>query len=127
MINHSFQGLPKIPDVSYIKKLWASAILISLVSFISTFSLGKTFAKEHGYEVSANQELIALGTANIFSSFFLCYPCSGSLARSAVMNRVGTRTQLATIISSTLLVLFLLFFSSYLRTLPMVRIEPLRI
>ena len=102
-------------------QLWVTAILITFVSYISTYSLGKIFAKEHGYEVSANQELIAIGSANLLSSFFLCYPCSGSLARSAVMNRVGARTQLASIVSSILLILFLLFFSSYLRTLPMVK------
>ncbi|XP_075676270.1 sulfate transporter-like isoform X2 [Dermatophagoides pteronyssinus] len=118
-IPKAFQGLPKIPDVSYMGQLWVTAILITFVSYISTYSLGKIFAKEHGYEVSANQELIAIGSANLLSSFFLCYPCSGSLARSAVMNRVGARTQLASIVSSILLILFLLFFSSYLRTLPM--------
>lgn len=78
------------------------------------------FAKRHGYEVRPNQELLALGTANIVGSFLLCYPCSGSLSRSAVQDRVGGRTQLASLISSALVVVFILYLSTYLETLPKV-------
>ena len=96
------------------------ALLICLISYLITLSLGKMYGKKFGYKINPNQELIALGTANIFSSFFLCFPCCASLSRSAVQQRVGGRTQLVSIISSILMVIVLSLLSTYLRTLPKV-------
>lgn len=39
------------------------------------------------------QELLALGCANVFASFFACYPCSASLSRSLVQEKTGGKTQ----------------------------------
>lgn len=121
-IDAGFDGIPRMPRFDILPKMYSSAILIAFVSFISTFSLGKMFANEHGYQISANQELLALGAANTLSAFFLCYPCSGSLSRSAVQNKVGGRTQLASVVSCAFLVVFILYFSTYLETLPKVRL-----
>lgn len=110
-----------MPRLDLLPQLFTSALLLSFIIYVSTFSLEKMFAKRHGYEVRPNQELLALGTANIVGSFFLCYPCSGSLSRSAVQDRVSGQTQLASLISSTLVVVFILYLSTYLETLPKVK------
>ncbi|KAH9387745.1 hypothetical protein TYRP_008939 [Tyrophagus putrescentiae] len=117
-ISSGFQNLPTLPRLDLLPQLFTSALLLSFIIYVSTFSLEKMFAKRHGYEVRPNQELLALGTANIVGSFFLCYPCSGSLSRSAVQDRVSGQTQLASLISSTLVVVFILYLSTYLETLP---------
>lgn len=39
------------------------------------------------------QELIALGAAHVFGSFFLCFPGANALARSLVQDSVGGVTQ----------------------------------
>jgi len=44
-----------------------------------------TVAIRYDYAVDANQELLALGVANIAGSFFLAYPTAGSLSRSALV------------------------------------------
>ena len=48
---------------------------------------------------SATQELRGLGLANLVGAAFNCYTTTGSFSRSAIMNDVGARTQLAGIIS----------------------------
>ncbi|UXI22351.1 hypothetical protein NH340_JMT08294 [Sarcoptes scabiei] len=117
-IPKAFEGMPQIPNISLWPKLITSSILICFVSFISTFSLGKIYGTKHGYKVSANKELIALGASNIVSSFFLCYPCAASLGRSSVMSNINARTQLSSLIAGIFMIIFLLFVSNFLQTLP---------
>jgi len=68
------QGLPvcQIPAVSFSEmgSLLASAVAIALISFAETSVLARTFALRGGYEVDDNQELIALGAANVAAGFF---------------------------------------------------------
>lgn len=117
-LSDGFQGMPIVPRLDLWPKLFTSAILISFIAYAATYTLAKVYAKKHQYEVYPNQELIALGVANMVSSFLLCFPASGSLARSAVQEKVGGRTQLASLISSGCVVIFLLFLSHLLDSLP---------
>ena len=48
---------------------------------------------------SATQELRGLGLANLVGAAFNCYTTTGSFSRSAVMNDVGAKTQLAGVTS----------------------------
>jgi MFS superfamily sulfate permease-like transporter len=82
--------------------------------------MAKTFAKKHKYKIDANQELIALGSANIFSSFFNCYTSSSSLSRSSVLDRVGAKSQIANLFSSVILLITIQFLGPLLFHLPAV-------
>ncbi|KAF7492369.1 Sulfate transporter [Sarcoptes scabiei] len=113
-----FAGMPKVPNLSLMTQMIPGAIMICLISYAFTYSLGKMYSKQYGYKINANQELIALGLANIFSSFFLCYPCCASLSRSSVQERVGGRSQLVNLFSCCFMVFILFFLSKYLHTLP---------
>lgn len=117
-LHSGFKNMPLVPRIDLWPRLVTSAAMISFISYAGTFSLEKIYARKHGYEVYPNQELLAMGIANFFASFFQCYPCSGSLARTAVQDKVGGRTQLATIISSILIFIFISFLSHLLETLP---------
>ncbi|XP_038067898.1 prestin-like [Patiria miniata] len=107
---------PRLPQLSYLSSVITDAIAIAIVGYAVSISLAKMFAKKHKYEVDPNQELLAFGTCQIFSSFFNCFPVGTSLSRSLVQEVSGGKTQLAGLISSVivLLVLFLIgpFFSS---------------
>ncbi|XP_023238652.1 solute carrier family 26 member 10-like, partial [Centruroides sculpturatus] len=76
------------------------------------------YIKEDFYE----EELLALGSANIFSSFFLCYPCATSMSRSLVQERAGGKTQLSAFISCLILLVVLLALGPYFYNLPKVSI-----
>lgn len=47
-----------------VETLLVEAVLITIVGFVESNAIAKAYALEHSYEVSANRELVALGTAN---------------------------------------------------------------
>jgi len=115
-------GLPsfQIPDVSFaeIISLFAGAIAIALVSFADTSVLSRTFALRGGYEVDENQELIALGAANVISGFFQGFSISSSSSRTPVAESAGAKTQLTGVVGALCIALLLLFGPNLLRNLP---------
>ena len=87
------QGLPsfQIPVVSLadLGALAAGAIAITLVSFADTSVLSRTFALRGGYEVDQNQEMIALGAANVAAGLFQGFSISSSSSRTPVAEPVS--------------------------------------
>ena len=116
-------GLPTfgLPDFSWntIQNLAPTALAIALVSFMESIAVAKAIqAKHKNYKVVANQELVALGMANLAGSFFQAYPTTGGFSRTAVNDQAGAKTGLASIISVALIVLTLLFLTPVFYFLP---------
>ncbi|XP_074594141.1 solute carrier family 26 member 6-like isoform X2 [Brevipalpus obovatus] len=113
-------GLPPMspPDLQLARHLIPDAIAIALVTYAVQLSVGKIFAKKYRYKIRPSQELVALGSADLVSSFFGCYPCSASLSRSPVQEKAGGRTQLASLFSASIILLVLLFLGPYFHDLP---------
>ncbi|KAJ3112338.1 Solute carrier 26 [Phlyctochytrium bullatum] len=82
-----------------------SAILISVIGFVESIAVAKTYATKHNYAVSPNRELVALGVANTFSSFFGAWPAFGSLGRSAVNDSSGAKTQVAGFVTGIIILI----------------------
>ena len=80
----------------------------------------RTFAIKYNYETDSNQELRALGLANVVGSFFLAYPAAGSLSRSAlVASSAGPDcTPLHGIFTAGLVLIVLLYLTSSFRPMP---------
>jgi high affinity sulfate transporter 1 len=115
-------GLPvfQIPTVSWneIVALITGAVAIALVSFADTSVLSRTFAHRGGYEVDENQELIALGAANVAAGFFQGFSISSSSSRTPVAESAGARTQLTGVVGALCIALLLLFGPNLLQNLP---------
>lgn len=116
-------GLPSfaIPLVNgdNLLSLLPIALTISFIGFLESFAVGKVIqAKHKNYQISANQELLALGLANIVGAFFKAFPVMGGFGRSAVNDQAGAKTGLAAMISATLIILALLFLTPYFYYLP---------
>ncbi|VDO20142.1 unnamed protein product [Haemonchus placei] len=109
---------PALPDVSLFRYFLSDALAISVVVLVVTVSMGKLFAKKHKYEIDVRQEFYAMGFVGILSSFFPVWPASTALARSLVYEAAGTRTQLATIFSTALLLAVIFFIGPFLESLP---------
>lgn len=97
-------GLPhfdliNIP-LSTFKLLLFPAILISIIGYVESISVGKTLSGKRREKIDGNQELIGLGVANIASSISGAFPVSGGFARSVVNFDAGARTQLAGIFTA---------------------------
>lgn len=110
-------GLPDL-NLSLVTKVVVPALTIAIVSFTVTVSLGRIFARNHGYEVVPNQELLALGMSNLFGSFLDCFPSGASVPRSSIQDSTGGKTQLVSLINTVLIALVLLYLGSYLEKLP---------
>jgi len=111
-------GVPTI-DMSSIGELVPIALTISLVGFMESIAVAKAIqAKHRNYKVVPNQELIALGVANIGGSFFQAFPTTGGFSRTAVNDQAGAKTGLASILSAGLILLTLLFLTPLFYYLP---------
>jgi high affinity sulfate transporter 1 len=112
----SFQ-LPSVP-AGDLGALVAGAIGIALVSFADTSVLSRTFAIRGGYRVDPNQELVALGAANVAAGLFQGFSVSSSSSRTPVAEAAGARTQLTGVVGALAIALMLLFFPNLVRNLP---------
>lgn len=116
------KGLPpfEIPTVSRsdIRPLLAGAVGIAIVSFADTSVLSRTFAIRGGYRVNPNQELIALGAANISSGMFNGFAVSSSSSRTPVAEAAGSKTQLTGLVGAAAIVILLIAAPGLLKDLP---------
>jgi high affinity sulfate transporter 1 len=116
------KGLPsfQLPGVSasQIGTLLAGAVGIALVSFADTSVLSRTFAVRGGYRVDPNQELVALGAANVAAGLFQGFSVSSSSSRTPVAESAGAKTQLTGLVGAGAIALMLLFFPNLVRNLP---------
>ncbi|MEM6829790.1 MAG: sulfate permease [Bacteroidota bacterium] len=117
------EGLPafKRPafDLGMFHEVLPLAFTIAIVSFIEAFSIAKSIeVKKKTHRVRPNQELIALGAANLIGSFFQSYPVTGGFSRSAVNDQIGSHTPLSSMISALLVALTLAFLTPLFYFLP---------
>lgn len=117
-------GLPtfKLPTFTSadILLLLPSALILGLVSFIETLSIGKTLQERYDYyRALPNRELIALGSSKLLGSLFQAIPTSASFSRSAISEQAGTRTFLSSLTTVVLLTLCALFLMELFYYLPL--------
>lgn len=116
------QGLPsfQIPVVSLadLGALAAGAVAIMLVSFADTSVLSRTFALRGGYEVDENQEIIALGAANVAAGLFQGFSISSSSSRTPVAESAGAKTQLTGVVGALCIALLLILAPNLVQNLP---------
>ena len=117
------KGIPafKIPDwnTDQIILLIPTSLAIALVSFMESIAVAKAIQSKHGdYKVVPNQELRALGLANIFGSFFQSFTVTGGFSRTAVNDQAGAKSGLASLISAGLIIITLLFLTQLFYSLP---------
>lgn len=76
------------------------AFAIALLTVMETMSTAKSIAANSGQHLSTNQEIFSLGLGNLFSSFAMAMPVSGSASRSIINYENGAKTRLASIFNS---------------------------
>ncbi|WP_445158231.1 SulP family inorganic anion transporter [Halomonas sp. E14] len=92
-------GLPPLTlpggDIGLWRELFMAALLISLVGFVESVSVGQTLAAKRRQRIDPDQELVGLGTSNIAASFTGGMPVTGGFARSVVNFDAGAETPAA--------------------------------
>ncbi|MGD9892332.1 MAG: SulP family inorganic anion transporter [Dehalococcoidia bacterium] len=117
-------GLPRpgLPDVTAgdIHTLLPAALGIALIAFTEGVLTARAFAEKRKEPLDANQESIAFGFANAGAALFQGFPIGVSQSRTVVDDSAGGKSQLAAIVATALVVIFLLFFTALLEPLPSV-------
>jgi len=98
--------------------LLPTALTIVLVSVVESIAVAKALASKRRQAIDPDQELVALGAANMTASFFSGYPVTGGFARSVVNAQAGAITGLASLVTALGIAVILLFFTSIFYYLP---------
>ncbi len=116
------KGLPAfvMPTINYdhLPKLIMPAFIIALLSFVEAFSIAKAVASKTRQHLSANQEMVGKGLANLVAGVSQGYAVSGSFSRTAVAFEAGAKTGFTAIVSGVIVGLTLLFLTPLLYHLP---------
>lgn len=115
-------GLPAIASfdipLAALTELLPAALTIVFVGFVESISVAQLIATKERLKVRANQELAALGLANVASALFGAYPVTGGFSRTAVNYQAGARTPLASVVTAALVLLTLVLLTPLFYYLP---------
>lgn len=110
-------NVPRIGEEE-LAAVFIGAIGIVLVLVAETLAAGRTFAAKHNYQIVPNQELFAMGAANLASGLFGGMIVGGGMSGTAANDAAGARTQLSTLAASGSVGLTLAFLLPLFRNLP---------
>lgn len=113
--------MPAFPKVDFdtIKNLIQPAFTIALLGGIESLLSAVVADGMIGGRHKSNMELVAQGTANIFSSIFGGIPATGAIARTATNVKNGGRTPIAGVVHAVTLLLIMLFLGKFAALIPM--------
>jgi high affinity sulfate transporter 1 len=117
------EGLPTFAfpavDLADLGALFSGALGIALVAVADTTVLSQSLAAQRGETVDPNQELRALGAANLAAGLFQGFAISASASRTPVAVSAGARSQLTPLVGAVAIALLLVFAPGLLRDLPL--------
>ncbi len=98
--------------------LFMPALLISLVGFVESVSVGQSLAAKRRERIDPDAELRALGLSNLGAGLTGGFPVTGGFSRSVVNFDAGARTPAAGILTAFGLAFAALFLTPWLFHLP---------
>ena len=119
---HVPSGLPHLVvpsfDIATLQALAPGALAIVLVGYAESLGAAKAAATESGGDIDPNQELVALGPANIVSGLFGGFLVVGSLSKTSVAIAADARSQFANLVAALFCLLTLIFLTPLFRNMP---------
>ncbi|MDR7015381.1 sulfate permease [Acinetobacter sp. 3657] len=106
-------------NLTLVQQLLPSAFMIAMISFIESLAIAQATALQKRDDLNSNQELIALGLANIAAGINSGFAVSGSLSRTVVNADAGAKTPISGVLSSLLMILVSLYFTGLFENLPL--------
>ncbi|WNG55426.1 sulfate permease [Archangium gephyra] len=105
---------------SDIRSLLPAAFSLALVNYASSVLTGRVYADKQRYRFDPNQEFFGQAAGNLVNAFTQGFPVTGSDSRTAVNFSMGGRSQLVSVLSAAVVLIFALFLTPLLEHLPMV-------
>jgi SulP family sulfate permease len=93
-------------------------LLISLVGFVESVSVGQTLAAKRRQRIKPDSELLGLGAANLSAAFSGGFPVTGGFARSVVNYDAGAQTPMAGIFTAVGIAISVMLLTPLLHNLP---------
>lgn len=132
LVGESMDGLSMAPifslpyfDPGIMNHLLSVAFAVALLGIIETTCTAKALASTSGHGISINQEILAVGAANLTSSFTYSIPVSVSNSRSLLNFNSGAKTRFASIINCFLVATMVLYFGPLLNQIPLASLAAL--
>ncbi len=110
-------SLPRVPLTS-LPYLAIGAAGIVFLAVGESVGAGRAFGARHGYEIDADQEMVALGAANLSSGLFGGFTVDGSLSQTATGETAGTKSQLSSLVTAALVLATAIFLAPLFENLP---------
>jgi len=109
-----------VPDFSIfgIKESASCALAITLLATIEAFSIGKSLASQRADRLDTNQEMFALGMANVGCAFGSSTLASGSLTRSTLAINSNAQTSLFNFFTAIFTIIAVLLFCGGVEYVP---------
>jgi len=98
----SWRFTPPELRMDWFRQLAGGAAALAFLASLENTFMGKVLANRKGERIDVNQEMFALGAANIATGFFSGMPASGSLSRSSLNWSSGAVTPMAAIFSGVI-------------------------
>ncbi len=98
--------------------LLPSAAFIALIAYVESVAIAKVTANLRGEKIAPNQELVALGAANLASALSGGMSVAGGFSRTMVNYAAGARTQMAMLIAACILAVAVIFFTPWFEHIP---------
>lgn len=98
--------------------LLPSAAFIALIAYVESVAIAKVTANLRGEKIQPNQELIALGMANLTTAVSGGMPVAGGFSRTMVNFSAGAKTQIAMLIAASILMVAVMFFTPLFQNIP---------
>ena len=115
-------GLPGLarPDLGELPHLVLPALGVLLVGYTDFILTARAFTGHDDEEpgLNANQEFLALGTANLGAGVLHGFPVSSSASRTALASSAGARSQAYSLVAGAVVLAVLLFLSPLLHRTP---------
>ncbi|OQK17577.1 sulfate permease [Methyloprofundus sedimenti] len=116
-------GLPNISfaffsNITQWQALLPGATFIAIIAYVESVAIAKVTANLRNQKINPNQELIALGAANLATAFSGGMSVAGGFSRTMVNFTAGARTQMAMLIAVVLLSITVIFFAEQFTYLP---------
>jgi MFS superfamily sulfate permease-like transporter len=118
-------GLPKISlptgaslDISVFRQLLPIAFSMFIVILAQSAATSRAYATRYSENFSENVDLVGLGLANIGAGLSGTFVVNGSPTKTQMVDSAGGRSQLATLTTSIIVLIVLLFLTKPLAYMP---------
>jgi len=112
--------LPSIPTVplTSLPYLVLGAAGIVFLAVGESVGAGRAYAAQRGYQIDPDQEMVALGAANLTSGLFGGFTADASLSQTATAETAGAKSQLSSLITSGLILATAVLLAPLFQNLP---------